>query len=261
MKKNRRKYAMPFSMKTNLQPFEKRIGYHFKNKGLLLKALTHSSYAYENQENVAADNETLEFLGDSILGLIIADYLYSAYPDLPEGELSKLKSTAANTSSLSSLSRIIKLDKNILLGKGEEKSGGRGKKTILAGAFEAVVAAIYLDGGLEQARKFLLRHLKPLFKRIKIRHFLINNYKSALQEYFQKENFPPPLYRTIKTSGPDHKKIFIVEVLLGNKPLARAEGNTKKNAEQRAAQKALKNLLGKKMKALTFDTFLLKKKI
>jgi len=247
-------------MKTNITQSEKKIGYTFKNKNLLLQALTHSSYAYENQQSVDSDNETLEFLGDSVLGLIIADYLWSSYPDLSEGELSKLKSSAANTSSLSSFSKKIKLDRYILLGKGEEKSRGRKKKSILAGVFEAVVAAIYLDGGLEEVRDFLLYFLEPLFKRIKVPAFLINNFKSALQEYLQKEDLPAPVYKTITTKGPDHKKSFTVEVFFKNKSLAMAKGNTKKNAEQKAAQKALRNFLGKKMKVLTSDTFLLKKK-
>lgn len=247
-------------MKINIPQFEKKLGYNFKDKDLLVQALTHSSYAYENQQNVESDNETLEFLGDSVLGLIIADYLCSTYPHLSEGELSKLKSSAANTSSLSFFSKKINLDKNILLGKGEEKSGGRRKKTILAGAFEAVVAAIYLDGGLEAARNFLLFLLKSMFKKIKVNRFLINNYKSALQEYLQRVDLPAPVYKTVTTTGPDHKKSFVVEVLLENEPLAKAKGNSKKKAEQKAAQKALKNFLGKKMKALTSDTFLMKKK-
>ena len=247
-------------MKINITQFEKKLGYNFKDKDLLVQALTHSSYAYENQQNVESDNETLEFLGDSVLGLIIADYLCFTYPHLSEGELSKLKSSAANTSSLSSFSKKIKLDKNILLGKGEEKSGGRSKKTILAGAFEAVLAAIYIDGGLEAARNFLLFLLKSMFKKIKVNRFLINNYKSALQEYLQRRDLPAPVYKTVTTTGPDHKKSFVVEVLLENEPLAKAEGNSKKKAEQKAAQKALKNFLGKKMKTLTSDTFLMRKK-
>lgn len=251
---------MSFPAKINFKQIEKRIGYYFKNKNLLAQALTHSSYAYENRKKVNADNETLEFLGDSVIGLVIADYLFSAFPNSTEGDLSKLKSTAANTSSLSFFAKRAWLDKNILLGKGEEKSGGRKKKTILAGVFEALVAAIYLDGGLEQARKFLQWHLRPFLKRIKIRNFLINNYKSALQEYFQKSNLAPPVYRTIMTSGPDHKRIFKVEVLVENEPLARAEGNTKKDAQKKAAQRALKKILGRRMKSLTFDTFLLRKK-
>lgn len=247
-------------MKTNFQQFEKKIGFHFKNKNLLCQALIHSSYAYENQEEVESDNETLEFLGDSVLGMIIADFLYSTYVESSEGELSKLKSTAGSTSSLCSFAKKIKLDKYILLGKGEQKSGGRKKKTILAGAFEAVIAAIYLDGGLVEARNFLLPFLQSLLKKIKVKDFFINNYKSALQEYFQKENLPAPVYKTITSTGPDHKKNFVVEVLSEGGSLAKAKGHSKKVAEQKAAQKALKNLLGKKIRILTSDTFFLKRK-
>jgi ribonuclease-3 len=247
-------------MKINIPLFEKKLGYSFKDRALLVQALTHSSYAYENQQNAGSDNETLEFLGDSVLGLIIADYLYAAYPHLSEGELSKFKSTAAKTSSLSSFSKKIKLDKNILLGKGEEKSGGRKKKTILAGAFEAVVAAIYLDGGLDAANKFLHSLLDSLFKKIKAHSHLINNYKSALQEYLQKENLPAPVYKTVTTTGPDHKKSFVVEVLFEKESLGMAKGSSKKQAEQKAAQKALKSFLGKKMKSFTSDTFIIRKK-
>lgn len=247
-------------MKINIQQFENKIDFNFKNKDLLRHALTHSSYAYENQEEVETDYETLEFLGDSILGLIIADFLYSTYVDSSEGELSKLKSTAASTSSLSSFARKIKLDKYILLGKGEQKSGGRKKKTILAGAFEAVIAAIYLDAGLEEARNFLLPFLQSLFKKIKVKDFFINNYKSALQEYLQKENLPAPAYKTITSTGPDHKRSFVIEVLSEGSSLAKAKGHSKKIAEQKAAQKALKSLLGKKIRTLTSDTFFLKRK-
>lgn len=247
-------------MNTNLSLFEKKIGYKFKNREILLQALTHSSYAYENHPNTRADNEVLEFLGDSVLGLLIADFLCMSFPDLTEGELSKLKSAAASTSSLSYFAQRIKLDKQILLGKGEEKSGGRKKKTILAGGFEALIAAIYLDGGLEKAKDFLGSYLKSLFRKINVERFFINNYKSALQEYFQKENLPSPVYKTITTEGPDHKKVFHVEVFSEDNSMAKARGPSKKSAEKKAAQKALKNLLGRKMKALTSDTFLLKKR-
>jgi ribonuclease-3 len=247
-------------MPSNVSQLEKKIKYKFKKKGLLLQAITHSSYAYESQQNDVTDNEVLEFLGDSVLGLIIADYLHSSYPSLTEGELSKLKSTAASTSALTDFAKKIKLDKSILLGKGEQKSGGRKKRTILAGALEALVAAIYLDGGLEEARKFLSRFLEPFFKEIKVKKFLVDNYKSALQEYLQKENLPTPVYKIITEKGPDHRKSFVVEVFSENKALAKAKGHSKKHAEQRAAQKALKSLLGKRIKALSSDTFLLKRK-
>jgi ribonuclease-3 len=239
---------------------EKRIGYSFQNKDLIKQALTHSSFAYETQGNNITDNEVLEFLGDSVLGLIVADFLVSSFPSLPEGELSKLKSAATSTSSLSHFAKKIKLDRFILLGKGEEKSGGRKKKTILAGTFEAIIAAVYLDGGLSASRDFLSDLLNSFYKKVNVEKFLINNYKSALQEYFQKENLPAPVYKTVTTKGPDHRKQFTVEVFLNKRSLAKAIGNSKKEAEQNAAQKALKGLMGKKIKFFTSDTFLLRKK-
>lgn len=246
-------------MKINIAKLEKVIGLNFRNKGLLLRALTHSSYAYEHPQKGLADNEVLEFLGDSVVGLVLADFFCATYPDLSEGELSKYKSAAASTLSLSQFAQKIKLDKYILLGKGEERSGGRRKRTILAGVFEAVAGAVYLDQGYEAAKGLLLPLLKKSYKKVDSRKFLINNYKSALQEHFQKENLPAPVYKTLTSIGPDHKKTFIVEVCLGHYPLAKAKGFSKKNAEQRAAEIALRSLLGKKIKNLTAETFMLKK--
>ena len=248
-------------MKLNNAQCEKKIGYQFKNQNLLLQALTHSSYAYENQQEDISDNEVLEFLGDSVLGLIIADFLCSAYPELSEGELSKLKSTAASTTALDYFASKVKFDMCIRLGKGEDKSGGRKKKTILAGVYEAVIAAIYLDGGIEPARDFVFKFLRSLFKKINIKKFFVNNYKSALQEYLQKKNATAPIYKTVTIEGPYHKRSFVVKVFAENKLLAKAKGNSKKEAEKKAAQKALKGLLGRrKIKTLTTDTFLLKRK-
>ena len=247
-------------MKIKLTRLEKNIGIHFTDQVLLQRALTHSSYAYEHNKKETKDNEVLEFLGDSVAGLILADFLCKAYPDLSEGDLSKLKSTGASTLALSRLARKVKLDRYILLGKGEEKSGGRAKATILAGVFEALLAAIYLDQGYETTKEFFLPLLKHSFKKVDSHKFLINNYKSALQEYFQKENLSAPVYKTVTSLGPDHKKTFIVEVSLDQHPLAKASGSSKKSAEQKAAQKALKSLLGRKVKALTPETFMLRKK-
>ena len=247
-------------MNIKTSSLEKKIGYVFENKDLLIQALTHSSFAYESQNVDFTNNEVFEFLGDSILGFIVADYLCSSYPALSEGELSKLKSTAASTITLCNFAKKIKLDRNILLGKGEEKSGGRKKKTILAGAFEAIVAAIYLDGGIQPVRNFITNQLHVFFKIIDTDKFFINNYKSALQEHLQKENYPAPMYKTITTTGPDHKKRFVVEVSSRNEKLAKAKGLSKKDAEQKAAQKAIKTLMGRKIKSLTSDTFLVKRK-
>lgn len=247
-------------MKITIAQCEKKLGYTFKNKDLLLQALTHTSFAYENQSDDISNNEVLEFLGDSVLGLVIADFLCSSYPDLSEGELSKLKSAAASTSALDYFAKKLRLDKCVRLGKGEEKSGGRKKKNILAGTYEAVIAAIYLDGGIENASVFIRRNLVPLFKRINVEKFFVDNYKSALQEHLQKENSSAPYYKTVTTKGPDHKKSFVVEVFSDRKLLAKATGSSKKEAEKKAAQKALKSLFGRKIKSLTSDTFLYKKK-
>ncbi len=234
---------------------QKRLGFNFFDPSLLRQALTHSSYAYEHPEEDLRDNEILEFLGDSVVGLIIADYFYHLYPDFSEGDLSKYKSLAASTDFLANLARKIGLNNFIFLGKGEEKSGGRKKKTILAGAFEALIGAIYLDRGFEEAKAFLYRLLRLFFQQKILPSRLINNYKSALQEHFQKAKLPPPRYRTVKETGPNHDKSFLVEVCLEDIPLARATGSSKKEAEQRAAEKALKGLLGKKLKGLHHRSF------
>jgi ribonuclease-3 len=246
-------------MKTQLTSLEKKIGISFRDKGLLKRALTHSSFAYEQQPPTLPDNEVLEFLGDSVVGLVTADFFCSAFPGSAEGDLSKFKSAAASTLSLSQLARKIRLDRYLLLGKGEERSGGRMKKTILADGFEALVGAIYLDQGYEPARQFLLPFLRESYKETDSQKFLINNFKSALQEHFQKESLPAPEYKTVTSIGPDHRKTFIVEVYLGPYPLAKAKGLSKKSAEQLAAKKALRSLLGKKMKVISPETFMIKK--
>jgi len=246
-------------MYLKLDRLEKKIGYTFINKDLLAQSLTHSSYAYEHQKEIK-DNEILEFLGDSVLGFILCDFLYKNFQGLSEGELSKLKSAAASTNTLSLFAKEIKLDKKMMLGKGEKKSGGRNKKTILAGVFEALVAALYLDGGINAAKGLLEKQFLNFFKKIDMDHFLINNYKSALQEHLQKENLPPPTYKTVRTKGPEHNKRFTIEVFSNKQRLGKATGLSKKEAEQKAAQKAIKTLLNRKFKSLTSDTFVLEKK-
>jgi ribonuclease-3 len=244
----------------HLHRLQKKIGYFFQDETLLRRALTHSSFAYESQLEGQADNEVLEFLGDSILGFVLADYLYSHFPGLSEGDLSKLKSAAASTAALYDFAGKIHLDRRILLGKGEEKSGGRKKRTILAGAFEALTAALYLDGGLNAARVFLTDQLDAFFKQVDVSRFFINNYKSALQEHLQREKHPAPVYKTVSVKGPDHDRRFVVEVKSRDERLAKAKGFSKKDAEQKAAQKAIRHLLGRRVKTLTDDTFLLRKK-
>lgn len=235
---------------------QKSIGYAFKNADLLRRALTHSSYAYEAHPEAPGDNELLEFLGDSVIGLATAEFYYQAFPERTEGELSKLKASATSTLALSKLAKKVKLDRAILLGKGEEKSRGRAKGSILAGAFEAMVGAIFLDGGFDAARGLIHRVLAPSLNSIRTESFEINNYKSALQEWLQRNNRPAPSYRTVTAKGPEHRKTFIVEVLVGDRSLAKAKGLSKKSAEQKAAQKALKNILGRKMREISPEAFI-----
>lgn len=246
-------------MKLNLPQVEKRAGYVFAGKETLLEALTHSSYAYERQGAFPRDNEVLEFLGDSVVGLVAAEHLRSAFPGHREGELSKLKSLLTSTASLASFAEKIKLDKALLLGRGEEKCGGRKKKSILAGVFEALAGAVHLDGGYQNARAFVLPFLEQALKKIQAGRGEVDNYKSALQEWLQKSGRPTPGYRTVSSRGPQHRRIFIVEVNSGDEVLARAKGESIKDAEQKAAQKALKDRLGRKMRALPGEMFWLKK--
>lgn len=217
-----------------MEALQNNIGYHFKNPQLLSRALTHSSYA--NEYNLAAgDNERLEFLGDSVLGFITAEYLFSNHRDFPEGELTKLRAYAVCETSLYSYAQEIELGKYLKLGKGEERTGGRERPSVLSDAFEAVIAAIYLDGGIDEAKKFVLRFVvpyveaKPTFK----------DYKTALQEVVQQNHGEALEYVLVSESGPDHNKRFEIEVHLNSNVLGRGVGGSKKKAEQNAAKEAL----------------------
>jgi ribonuclease-3 len=244
----------------DLATLEKKLGYKFAHPHLLQQALTHTSFVYEHQSGRFQDNEILEFLGDSVVGLVIADYLRQNYPLLREGQLSKLKAAMVSTNSLSSLARKLGLDREILLGKGEEKNGGREKKSILAGSFEALIGAVYLDGDFETARQVLNQLIKKYFRKLPKDNFLVNNFKSALQEYFNQQKLPTPVYRTVTETGPEHEKVFTVEVCTRDKVLARARGYSKKSAEQKAAQKALKKLLKNKLEILNEEAFIINQK-
>lgn len=243
---------------TKTERLQKVIGYEFKDKGLLTRALTHSSHAYEMSAVNPEDNELLEFLGDSVVGLVTAEFYYAAFPHRSEGELSKLKSSATCTAALARLARKIKLDKVIRLGRGEERSGGRKKNSILAGSLEALAGAVYLDGGYDAARSFVGELLTSSLKAIRAESFEINNSKSALQECLQKSGSPAPTYRLLSESGPAHERTFVVEVAVGEKILAKAKGPSKKIAEQKAAEKALKTHYGRKMKKISPEAFLIK---
>ncbi len=225
-----------------MKNLENSIGYKFNNIKLLKNALTHSSYANE-LKGKANSNERLEFLGDSVLSIIVSDYIYKNFSNMPEGELTRLRSSLVCEKALCSFSRELKLGDYLLLGKGEDKGGGRERDSILADAFEAVLAAIYLDGGIEPARKhvmnFVLRELQN--------HSVEDtnkDFKTELQEIIQKNPEESVNYVLVDESGPDHDKLFTVEVYLNSNPIGKGTGKSKKQAEQMAAKEALA-LMGK----------------
>lgn len=219
---------------------EQRLHYTFQDKTLLILALIHRSFLNEHRDLVAQHNERLEFLGDSVLGLIIADYLYHRLPSSPEGHLSQLRSKLVDASSCAAYLQKLDLSDSILLGRGERLSDGNTKPSILADVFEAIVGAIYLDGGILAARSFILTHFQSL-----IDHILNSpprNYKAELQDYSQKKYQKPPQYRIAHAVGPEHQKIFHVTVSIDDQEIGCGHGNSKKEAEQKAASDALSKL-------------------
>ena len=226
---------------------EARLGYAFRDGGLLEHALTHRSRAHEDASGGVADNESMEFLGDAVLDLIIADRLFHHFPDYDEGRKSKAKAILVAAPSLAKLGAALGLGECLLLGRGEERSGGRSKPSLIADAFEAVVAAIYLDGGLPAAERFIDEQFRGSLEELRAGRSvtgLVGDYKSALQEWLQARGRPRPDYRVAATSGPDHRKTFAVDLFVGDKTVARAEGPSKKTAEQKAAARGLERLAG-----------------
>lgn len=222
-------------MMTNI---EEKIGYDFKNKKLLETALTHSSYANEfNTDN----NERLEFLGDSVLSLIISDYIYKLLPNVSEGWLSKYRATLVCEQSLSKISKKISLSQFIKLGRGEESNGGRKRASIISDAFEAVLAAIYLDGGIEVARKWVISLMREAIETVANGHGY-SDYKTMLQEVLQKGTTGKVTYNTINEYGLEHSKVFEVEVLVDGVSKNKGTGKSKKEAEQNAAHIMLQKL-------------------
>jgi ribonuclease-3 len=215
-----------------------RIAYRFRDRGLLEHALTHKSRAAEDASGGVADNESLEFLGDAVLGLVVADALFHQYPLYTEGQKSKIKASVVSTHSLARHAERLRLGDHLILGRGEEKTGGRFKQALLADAYEALIAAIYLDGGLEAAEAFLRRELKDAIDEGSAPSFS-RDHKSALQERLQALGRPLPEYRVSGEAGPDHRKTFTVEVVVNGEVLGAATGRAKKEAEQEAARLAL----------------------
>ena len=220
----------------NISLFEENINYEFTNKEYILEALTHSSYSNENKNYPF--NERLEFLGDSVLSIVISDYLFKKETKLPEGELTKIRANIVCEESLSEVSKDIHLGKYMLLGKGEEATGGRERISILADALEAVIAAIYLDGGLDKAREFILTNMEKIIND-SIKGKIFRDYKTCLQEVLQSNGENNIWYKLIEEKGPDHNKRFVMEVGINDTVLGVGEGKSKKDAEQVAAKCAL----------------------
>lgn len=218
------------------EPLEKALGIHFQNPTWLQMALTHRSYIYETAGEGLHSNERLEFLGDSVLAFISADYLYRTFPDLSEGELSDARATLVRGETLANFAREIELGNFLLMGKGEQSSGG--SQRVLASAFEAILAAIYLDQGLETVQRFLIPRLEPLAHSI-VSKRLFKDPKSLFQELAQAHDGFTPSYRLISQEGPSHNREFTVEVLLGEQVAGRGQGRNKQAAEQEAARAAL----------------------
>ena len=224
---------------------EERIGYRFRDRGLLEHALTHKSKAHEDPSGGVADNESLEFLGDAVLGLVVADTLFRSFPAYSEGQKSKIKANLVSTASLAELAEQLGLGDHMILGRGEEKTGGRRKQALLADTCEALIAAIYLDGGLDPARAFLMREFHSGIEDAKRPDYFGRDHKSRLQEKLQANGRPLPSYRVSGEIGPDHRKMFHVEVFVGEEQIAQGVGRTKKEAEQEGARLALDALNAK----------------
>ena len=219
-----------------IKDLETAIGYRFKNISLLQNALTHSSYANERWHNSLMSNERLEFLGDSVLGMVVAEYLYRTFPDRPEGELTRMRADMVCEKTLAAVAARIGLGKHLMLGNGEEQGGGRTRESILADAVESVIAASFLDGGMAAARKFIDQFILVEVPVAKLHNM---DYKTALQERVQQKKNQVLSYRLIGESGPDHDKRFEVEVSLNGTVVGTGSGSSKKRAEQMAACNAL----------------------
>lgn len=221
-----------------MKALEEKLGYQFRNRSLLEHAMTHSSYANEHRGLGLTSNERLEFLGDSVLGVVVAEYLYAAHPEMPEGELTRTRAALVCESSLHEVAKGLELGRYLRLGKGEDAGGGRERPSILADATEAMLAAVFLDGGMGA--------VKPI-----IRSLILNkegeksadrDYKTALQELVQRKPGSAITYHLVGESGPDHCRVFEMEVAVGHSPAGRGSGRTKKEAEQMAAKAALERL-------------------
>ncbi len=227
-----------FEGRIDMEALEEKLGYTVSNRAFLENALTHSSYANENKAKGLQSNERLEFLGDSVLGMVVADYLFRTHPDLPEGDLTRTRAALVCEGSLVEVAQCLELGAYLKLGKGEEAGGGRERPSIIADAVEAVLAAVYLDGGIGSARKLIQKFILDR----EAEKSASRDYKTALQELVQRESGQVLGYQLIGAEGPDHAKIFSVEVDLNGIPIGQGRGRSKKEAEQNAARAAIEKL-------------------
>ena len=223
-----------------LKDFQRLLRYNFRDRNLLDQALTHRSYAFEHPRERTIDNERLEFLGDAVLGLAISDYIYRQLPDCQEGEMTRIRSMLVGRTTLENLARRLAVGGLLLLGKGEAASGGADQPTNIVGAYEAIIGAIYLDGGFKKADRFIGSQFTDEIKKV-FEGGAKKDYKSILQEYTLKENKAPPRYAVIFEEGPDHRKHFEIAVSFGGMIRGKGEGKNKKSAQQDAAYEALLN--------------------
>lgn len=223
-----------------MKKLEAKLGYSFRDETLLRHALTHSSYANEHKSEGLTSNERLEFLGDSVLGMVVADHLYRTHPDMPEGELTRTRAALVCEGSLYEIAKELELGDYLRLGRGEDAGGGRRRPSILADAVESVLAAVYLDGGIASARKII----QKLVLNREVERAVDRDYKTALQELVQRKPGSAITYRLVRESGPDHCRLFEMEVSIGDVPAGQGEGRTKKEAEQQAAKAAIAALKG-----------------
>ena len=225
-------------MSTHLSQLELLLEYTFNDQNLLLQALTHPSYLHEAVTHGSGDYQRLEFIGDAVLGMLLAEMLYDRYPEWHEGDLSQLRSRLAGQDVLAERARVLGIGEYFLLGRGEEQTSGREKDSILADVLESLIAALYRDGGLHAARTFVARIFGELIKAPDLL-VLGRDAKSALQEYLSSSNYPPPEYRLIEESGPPHDRLFIFQLLSGDRIIGSGQGKSKKAAQQAAAAQAL----------------------
>jgi len=235
-------YSNVETLLENIGEFEKKIGYEFKNKQNILLALTHSSFANESKSEKIKSNERLEFLGDAVLNIIISEIIYTRHSNLSEGEMTKARANIVCESSLMKCANSIDIGRYLLLGKGEELTGGRTRVSILSDAFESLIGAIYIDSGIKSAKKFITKIMKQLIDGA-VNGVIFMDYKTQLQETVQKTGEHKIIYEIVEEKGPDHNKMFVSQVMIDEKVMGVGEGKSKKEAEQNAAKAALEKLI------------------